>query len=149
MKTKAQKNMSDRPPGSLELALDKLEATYGPLAIDTAIRNRLTKPGRRPERSIKTKLAVWSLVEERSRQTNTSISTACRYAAAHWVICDMNEFVGSLHSSRDTIARCRYGQSTWRRIHAEASKFLSDRPQEKARWEQFICRGSVSGLSPA
>src|ERR1700743_3827513 len=105
MKTKAQKNSSYKPPGSLDLALDKLEATYGPLALDTAMRNRLTKPGRRPERSLKTKLAVWSLIEERSRLTNTSISAACRYAALHWVICDMYGFVGGLVAPPETIKR--------------------------------------------
>ena len=138
MKTKAQKNMTNRPPGSLGLAFDKLQAIYGPLAFDTEMRNRLTKPGRRLERSLKTKLAVWSLIEERSRLTNTSISSVCRYAAANWVICDMNEFVGSLESSHDTIKRCQYGQSTWRRLHAEAAKFLAANPEEKARQEQFM-----------
>lgn len=139
MKTKAEKNVTDKPPVSLDLALDKLEAAYGPLALDTAMRNRLAKPGRRRERNLKTKLAIWSLVEERSRLTGTSISEACRYAASHWSICDMNEFVGSLRSSPDTIKRRQYGPSTWRRIHAEASKFLADQPEEKARWEQLIC----------
>jgi hypothetical protein len=105
MKTKAQKNINNKPPVPLELELNKLEATYGPLAMGTAMRNRLKKPGRRPERSLKTKLAVWTLVEERSRQAGTSISEACRYAASHLVICDMNEFVGSLSSSRETIER--------------------------------------------
>jgi hypothetical protein len=144
MKTKVQKNGSYRPPGSLGLAFDKLEAIYGPLAFDTEMRSRLTKPGRRPERSLKTKLAVWSLIEERARRTNTSISAACRYAASNWVICDMNELVGGLSASPEKIKSCQYPHSTWRRIHAEASKFLSEQPQEKARWEQLICLEPVA-----
>lgn len=137
MKTKARK-IAVQPPGSLELAVDKLQLAYGPLALDTVMRNRLRHRGRRLERSVKTKLMVWSLVEEWSRRHKRSISEACHFAASHWVICDMNEFVGGLVAPPEAIERCQYPHSTWRRIHAEASKHLAVRPEEKARQDQFL-----------
>jgi hypothetical protein len=82
MKTKARKIVA-KPPGPLEVALDKLQLTYGPLALDTAMRNRLRPRGRRPERSVKTKLMVWSLVEEWSRRHKKPIFATCHFAASH------------------------------------------------------------------
>jgi len=52
MKTKARKIVA-KPPGALEVALDKLQLTYGPLALDTAMRNRLRHRGRRPDAASK------------------------------------------------------------------------------------------------
>lgn len=149
MKTKALKTVT-KPPSYLETALDELEEKFGPLALGVAMRNRLKHRGRRKERSLKTKLHVWSMLEERSRQHKESIDAACRFAAKHWVICDMNEFVGQLSATKEAIERLQYPSSTWRRIHAQTSQYLASTPGERVRQESFleICLDTTRDIAP-
>jgi|SRR5882724_1030374 len=142
MKSKNDKT-DPEPPVALQLELQNLRKSFGPLAFDVAVEQLQSTRGRRRERSTDTILAVRLLIDIYRRTTDARISDATRYAAKHWIINDMKGFVGAMSSSRDVIKRLSYPHQTWRRLYYKAGEILATDP-EKKRWYD-LATGATRG----